>query len=78
MDNYTTNDRNGKYFFDQYTIELNNDEEYFEDFDDLQDYIKDKTGRTVETEEDVESLINELCEKDEDGYYTFHKFELAD
>ncbi len=84
MEEYFTNDVEGKYFPDRYHIDLcdlegNYDDEYFTTSDEMLEYINENYHLTtpLKSLEDIDKLDSEGRENDDDAYIKFHIIQVC-
>jgi len=80
---YETNDVDGKsYFPERYILDFFDGSAYFNNLDEVAEYVSKKTGKEVKMEEEIETALDELetreQEENEDVFYSFHKFTIND
>ena len=79
---YVTNDKEGDYFPERYILDFTDGLEYFNSLESAAEYVKNLTGKDVQTEEDITSALDELEEKElvvnEDAFYSFNKFTVIE
>ncbi len=80
---YETNDVDGKsYFPERYILDFPDGSAYFNNLEEVAEYVSKKTGKDVKTEEEIETALDELeageQEENEDVFYSFHKFTVIE
>ena len=55
---------------------------YFNSLEEAAEYVSGKTGKNVKTEDEIETALDELEEREQedngDVFYSFHKFTIND
>ena len=79
---YETNDKDGCYFSERYIMDFLDGPAYFNNLVEAAEYVSIKTGKEVKTEDEIEAALDELeeneREKNDDVYYSFHKFNIIE
>lgn len=84
---YQTNDKEGKYFPERYLLSGEGLSDFFKDFDtceyfntfdELVDWFKEKCGVEVKSLEDIEELFEKWEEEKDDAYCNIYEFEVVD
>lgn len=68
------------YFPERYILDFLDSPAYFNSLEEAAEYVSNKTGKKVATEEEIESALDELetveQEENDDIFYSFHKFTI--
>ena len=78
---YETNDVDGKSYFPEcYILDFLDGPAYFNSLEETAEYVSGKTGKKVATEDEIETALDELEEREQkdndDIFYSFHKFTI--
>jgi hypothetical protein len=70
------------YFPERYILDFLDGPAYFNSLEEAAEYVSKKTGKDVKTEEEIETVLDELEAKEqkdnEDVFYSFHKFTVIE
>jgi len=79
---YETNDKEGCFFPERFILDFIDGPAYFNNLEEAAEYVSNLTGKKVGIEEEIETAIDELeekeREKDDDVFYSFHKFNVIE
>lgn len=83
MEMYETNDRDGKYFSDKYLVDMYTpDKEYyhecFSDLPSLYEYLEDIFERSVQSEDDVNAMVEQWQQDSNSAYCNIYQFQIVD
>ena len=77
---YETNDVEVAYFPDRYILDFPDGPEYFKTLDDAAGFVSRLTGKEVKTEEEIDTALEELEEREleagKDVFYCFNKYKV--
>src|SRR5699024_9419031 len=83
MEMYETNDRDGKYFSDKYLVDMYTpDKEYyhecFSDLPSLYEYLEDIFEKSVQSEDDVNAMVEQWQQDSNSAYCNIYQFQIVD
>lgn len=83
MVEYWTNDREGKYFPDRYIVDVCTDDgeyltEYFTDMSALFDWLGKIAERPVNSQQEVDVLVEEWEKENKDAFVNIHEYQITD